>query len=65
MCLRNYFGALYYLPEGSEIDIEDIPSLKSSGDLSLQTSPKDDSNFIRENGNFLFLFSSLLLFLGL
>jgi sphingosine kinase len=67
MCLRNYYGALYYLPESSTQSLDDIPSLKSNSDLTTQLSNNDDYNFIRENGKKLLLnlFSPFLLFLGL
>lgn len=39
--LRNYFAALYYVPEHTNIAVEKIPSLKEKLDLDV---------FVRENG---------------
>ena len=43
MWLRKNYGALYYLPESVNIDLNCLPSIKN---------PLDKNLFIRENGNY-------------
>lgn len=52
---RKYFGALYYLPENSTLNLDNIPSIHE---------PLDESFFIRENDQFNFFVQSNTPFIG-